>query len=234
MKLTRWSICAIIKIDYMVNIEVSLMKREEKNQRMRRRIMDSALAEFSNQGYGGSSINTICAGAGISKGIVYHYFETKDDLYLACVAECFQQLTDYIRQNISWKDHSIEKHLENYFSLRTHFFQEYPAYQRIFCESIISPPGHLKAEIQKRKQDFDTLNSNILRQMLTPASLRSDILIEEVIEVILLFQDFINIRCQTTAVDQNIFEVREGTCLRMLNILLYGVIQRKEESKNEY
>ena len=42
------------------------MKREEKNQQMRRRIMDSALAEFSRQGYGASSINTICASEDIS------------------------------------------------------------------------------------------------------------------------------------------------------------------------
>ena len=47
------------------------MKREEKNQQMRQRIMDSALMEFSKQGYGGSSINTICAAQNISKGIVY-------------------------------------------------------------------------------------------------------------------------------------------------------------------
>ena len=36
------------------------MKREEKNQQMRRRIMDSALTEFSKKGYGASSVNTIC------------------------------------------------------------------------------------------------------------------------------------------------------------------------------
>ena len=56
------------------------MKREEKNQQTRRRIMDSALAEFAEKGYGGSSVNTICAAQGISKGIVYHYFENKDEL----------------------------------------------------------------------------------------------------------------------------------------------------------
>ena len=41
--------------------------------------------EFSSQGYGGSSINTICAAQNLSKGIVYHYFATKDALYLACM-----------------------------------------------------------------------------------------------------------------------------------------------------
>ena len=77
------------------------MKREEKNQQTRRRIMDSALAEFSRQGYGASSVNTICSAQDISKGIIYHYFKTKDDLYLACVEECFQLLTQYLKNGLS-------------------------------------------------------------------------------------------------------------------------------------
>ena len=35
------------------------MKPEEKNQLTRRKILDGALAEFSRQGYGASSVNTI-------------------------------------------------------------------------------------------------------------------------------------------------------------------------------
>lgn len=204
------------------------MKRDEKNQKMRRKIMDSALTEFSNQGYGGSSINTICASQDISKGIIYHYFKTKDVLYLACVEECFQQLTQYIQDHIAYEDISIEKQLENYFTLRTHFFQTHPVYQRIFCEAVISPPAHLKSEVQKCKQSFDTLNTQILRQLLTPVSLRPDISTEDVIETFRQFQDFINIRYQMTNLSSHTFEEREENCLKSLNILLYGVIQRKE------
>ncbi|MEG1873185.1 MAG: TetR/AcrR family transcriptional regulator, partial [Ruthenibacterium sp.] len=61
------------------------MKRDEKNLASRRKILDSALAEFGANGYGLSSINTICSAGGISKGILYHYFKDKDELYLACV-----------------------------------------------------------------------------------------------------------------------------------------------------
>ena len=71
------------------------MKREEKNQLTKRRILDRALKEFSEQGYGLSSINNVCSCDDISKGIIYHYFQTKDELYLACVEECFQRL-DFI------------------------------------------------------------------------------------------------------------------------------------------
>lgn len=42
------------------------MKREEKNQQTKRRIMDAALAEFSTQGYAAGSTNTICAAQGFS------------------------------------------------------------------------------------------------------------------------------------------------------------------------
>ncbi|MFR5712295.1 MAG: TetR/AcrR family transcriptional regulator [Clostridium sp.] len=76
------------------------MKREEKNQQMRRRIMDSALAEFSGQDYGASSVNNICSAQGISKGIIYHYFKTKDELFLACVKECFSLLTAYLSERM--------------------------------------------------------------------------------------------------------------------------------------
>lgn len=195
--------------------------------------MDSALAEFSNQGYGASSVNTICASQNISKGIIYHYFKTKDDLYLACVEECFQQLTEYIRANFSDENRGIEKQLEVYFTLRTCFFQTYPIYQKIFCEAVLSPPSHLKDEIEICKQGFDTLNTKILRQLLTPAALRPDISMENVIETFRQFQDFINIRYQMADLSGHTFEVREENCLKALNILLYGVIQRKEDENAE-
>lgn len=88
------------------------MKREEKNQQTQRRIMDSALAEFAEKGHGGSSVNTICAAQGISKGIIYHYFENKDELYLACVEECFQRLTAHLSAALPEEDDgSVEDQL---------------------------------------------------------------------------------------------------------------------------
>lgn len=201
------------------------MKREEKNQQTRQRIMDSALAEFSKQGYGASSINTICAAQGISKGIVYHYFETKDVLFLACVSECFQYLTEYIRANMI-KQGDMECCLEEYFAIRTRFFQAYPVYQRIFCEAVISPPAHLQAEIQACKQDFEELNVQILGQLLAPLSLRPGISKDEVMEMFRLFQDFINIRYQIADAGGQEFEAREENCRKALDILLYGVIER--------
>lgn len=202
------------------------MKREEKNQQTRRRILDRALEEFSRQGYGASSINAICAAQDISKGIVYHYFETKDTLFLACVAECFRRLTEFIQENMAQQG-GPACCLGEYFAVRTRFFQSYPVYQRIFCEAVISPPAHLRDEIQRCKQDFDELNLRILKRLLAPLSLRPGISQEEVLETFRQFQDFINIRFQTADAGGQDFEAREEQCRRTLDILLYGVIERE-------
>lgn len=198
------------------------MKREEKNQLTRRRIMDSALAEFSQQGYGASSVNTICAAQGISKGIIYHYFKTKDELYIACVEECFQLLTAFLQANVP-ETGEAKTQLEGYFSARMDFFQSHPIYQPIFYEAVISPPSHLAAEIQDRKQAFDTLNICILERLLQSLSLRPGITMTEVVDMFRQFQDFINANNQPQD-----FSLRDQRCKKALDILLYGVVAQEE------
>ncbi len=156
------------------------MKREEKNQQTRRRILESALAEFSEQGYGASSVNTISNGEGLSKGIIYHYFPTKDDLYLACVEECFQMLTGHLQSHTNMEGQTAEERLEQYFRVRLDFFEQNPQYQRIFCDAVIMPPAHLEASIQEKKAPLDRFNIDSLNRMLEPVSLRSDLSREDV------------------------------------------------------
>jgi TetR/AcrR family transcriptional regulator len=49
----------------------------------RTRILDAALAEFVARGFEAASTNTIAREAGVAKGLVFHHFGSKADLYLA-------------------------------------------------------------------------------------------------------------------------------------------------------
>jgi AcrR family transcriptional regulator len=215
----------------MVNIylqENGIMKREEKNQQTRRRILESALAEFAEQGYGASSVNTISNGEGLSKGIIYHYFPTKDDLYLACVEECFQMLTGHLQSHTNMVGQTAEERLEQYFRVRLDFFEQNPQYQRIFCDAVIMPPAHLEASIQEKKAPFDRFNIDSLNRMLEPVSLRSDLSREDVVDTFRQYQDYINARYQMTGSEKIDIRDHEESCRRALRILLYGVVERKE------
>lgn len=201
------------------------MKREEKKLQSKRKILDYALQEFALQGYGLSSVNTICSEGSISKGILYHYFKDKDELYLACIQECFDALTAHLQKHLAQKS---ANQVQDYFDARLSFFKENPLYQKLFSDAVISPPPLLKRPIAEIKADFDTLNLSVLTGLLAGRQLQGGINTEQAIEVFRLFQDFVNARYQMEPSGEFDIVSHEEVCSRSINILLYGVVSRKE------
>ena len=108
------------------------MKREEK--------IKSAVSGFSKarrrnlrkKGYGLSSINVICAEGDISKGILYHYFKDKDELYLTCVQACFDGLTAALKAALPDSVGDIQTRMDQYFAVRWAYFDQHPDQLRLF------------------------------------------------------------------------------------------------------
>ncbi|MEG1845251.1 MAG: TetR/AcrR family transcriptional regulator, partial [Clostridia bacterium] len=73
------------------------------------------------------SVNTICTAGDISKGILYHYFRDKDELYLACVQELFDRLTEYLTDALGDVSGTETAQLERYFDANWGFFTNIPS-----------------------------------------------------------------------------------------------------------
>jgi AcrR family transcriptional regulator len=58
------------------------------------RIVHAARARFLSEGVDGASLRTIAADAGTSVGMVFYYFPTKDELFLAVVEEFYAKLLE--------------------------------------------------------------------------------------------------------------------------------------------
>lgn len=203
------------------------MKREEKNQLSRQKILESAMKEFGEQGYGLGSVNTICSEGGISKGILYHYYKDRDELYLDCVKEVFDSLTAVLREKALPEGEGVEEGFKGYFDRRMAFFREHPLHQKVFCESIVSPPAHLRDAVEGLKEEFDQLNISILTSLLGQVRLRADTTVGEVVEIFRLYQDFAGARYQTGR-DRGTGspEDYEEICRKSIRVLLYGVVER--------
>lgn len=205
------------------------MKREEKNIQSRQKIIAAALQEFGEKSYGEASLNTVCKSGDISKGIIYHYFKDKDELFLVCIRECFDALTEQLKADVAAAaaGGSIETVMQQYFDARTRFFVQNPLYLKLFFHAVITPPAHLLEEIQSIRKEFDELNVNVLTSLLQHVKLRADITMEEIVEEFRLYQDIVNTRYQMQVVSQVDIEEHEKRCCRTLSILLYGVIARE-------
>ena len=91
------------------------MNQKERNELSRARILVHASAEFAEHGYHGASVNRICEKGKISKGLMYHYYKDRDDLYLACVKQCFSEITKFILKELDKDSITVDE----YFDRRT-------------------------------------------------------------------------------------------------------------------
>lgn len=62
------------------------------------KLLESALTLFSEKGYEGTSIREIIEGAGVTRPVLYYYFENKEDLFTRLVEEKFSEMVSKIEQ----------------------------------------------------------------------------------------------------------------------------------------
>ena len=70
--------------------------RTERGRRTQRAILDAAAAEFGEKGFHDSSIVSITIRAGVALGSFYTYFESKEALFKALVADMSGRVRDHV------------------------------------------------------------------------------------------------------------------------------------------
>lgn len=71
--------------------ETSAPKKRDPERTMRT-VITAARVEFAEYGYDGARTDRIAAGTGMSKGVLYHYFRSKDELFVAVLEDIYQEL----------------------------------------------------------------------------------------------------------------------------------------------
>jgi len=71
------------------------MKQSEKSAITKKKILDAAEAEFSENGYAAARIDNIAKDSGINKQLIYSHFGSKEKLYLAVLDLVYKRLSEY-------------------------------------------------------------------------------------------------------------------------------------------
>ena len=67
-------------------------------------VIETGINEFSRLGFENANINIIAKKAGISVGLMYKYFETKEDLFITCMDQVIATLEDTIAEILQSDD----------------------------------------------------------------------------------------------------------------------------------
>ncbi len=90
------------------------------------RIISAAVKEFALYGYDNASTNRIVAEAGISKGILFHYFGNKQNLFEFIAQYCMLVLIEDYHTKLSTDNSDFFIQLKNMLTLRFQLTEFYP------------------------------------------------------------------------------------------------------------
>ena len=114
---------------------------QNRSQQTHQKILDAALVVFARDGYAASSVNDICAEAGVSKGAFFHHYPTKQALFLELL-ETWLATLDLQMEAIRQEYQAVPQALIHMAELMGHVYQAAGGYLPVFLFWI---PGKVSA-----------------------------------------------------------------------------------------
>ncbi|MFD1739351.1 TetR/AcrR family transcriptional regulator [Bacillus salitolerans] len=82
---------------------------EEYREKKKQEIIEHALVCFAEKGFQAATIDDIVKRSKMSKGSIYTYFQSKEDIYVALMNEKTEISTQHLKEELKKFDSSIEK-----------------------------------------------------------------------------------------------------------------------------
>lgn len=203
------------------------MKKELKTKLTQERIIDAALIEFSQKGYKAFGINELCKNHKISKGVLYHNFAGKTELYLACVRESFHKAVSMIRG-----ESGEVPSLADYVERRHRFSKDFPHHSHIFFEAWLMTPAEIAEEVAKEKAVFEDLNHQVSEKLLAESTLKDHISQEQAMDYLTFIQQLFRsyyLTASGSAESPSLASQYERDLNKVLHLMIYGILDDKEK-----
>jgi TetR/AcrR family transcriptional regulator len=129
-------------------------------------ILNAALAEFSEKSYKQASTNEIVKRAGISKGILFHYFGNKKQLFIYLFDWAMGYFMDRFNREVDLDNRDVISRLWEVVEFKMKINSYYPTMFGFFQQMFVDTPPDIMNELMKTRDllalnIFDRLFDNV-------------------------------------------------------------------------
>jgi len=202
----------------------------------RDRIIVAAIKEFAAKGYEKASTNAITAEAGIAKGLLFHHFGSKKQLFLGLVQHALGLALEHYqnlpRLSPDFADRLVELGLE-----KLTFYRRHPELSQMVTGAFLDPPRELVSEIRVLEQKLRAQNSALIMKGLDMSGLRDDVDKQRAMELIAIALESLGNKYKAKYrenpgrimddYDQIFAEMKE-----YLELLKYGTYKKKTQAES--
>ncbi len=109
----------------MKKVDIEYKHIDMNNEKLER-IINSALEEFSKNDYEKASTNNIVKNAGVSRGLLYHYFKNKEELFNFVIKHLVETTFDELEKDIDWSEQDFFERIRQSFIVKMKISKKYP------------------------------------------------------------------------------------------------------------
>jgi AcrR family transcriptional regulator len=129
----------------------ALTDRSIAQAEKRRQILDAAVRTFAHKGYHAARVGDIAEEAGVAYGLVYHYFDSKEDVLETIFRETWTELLAAIH-DVEHADEAASEQLRQVTAILLRSWRHQPDLVRVLVREVARSP-----EVQKRVAELDEI-----------------------------------------------------------------------------
>ena len=156
------------------------------------RIFHAAKQHFAEHGFHQTSTQHIAEAAGVSKGLLFHHYQSKKKLYLLIIENSIDLLASEVENEWTSSDDDFFVQLKRFIQTKIKAAIKYPLEYQLLIQAFSNAPKSLNEEIHqlilKKSQEIQPLGDQAIYGLLKTYSLRDGIdiaLVEDVVRVVL-------------------------------------------------
>lgn len=154
-------------------------RRERDPVAAKQALIAAAVAEFATKGFAGARVDEIAAAAGVNKQLVYHYFESKQGLYLVALESVYAEIREK-EQKLELGALEPREAMAQLVAFSFDYLAEHPEFIAMLADENRNRGEHLheSERLQKMHSPFiemleATLERGVARACSAPTSTRS-------------------------------------------------------------
>ena len=160
----------------MENLDDKKISRKQRETDLRKQIIFEAAEKlFLSNGYEDTKMDQIANESEFSKGTLYNYFKSKDDLYLAIGTKAYDIIIEHTKNFIEKNDPGVEQ-LKAVGYAYYEFTKNYPGYSHIFHDINVKLPN----VAQKAKDKLTLIEKEYLNRSEVYGELFRDVIINAI------------------------------------------------------
>ncbi len=159
------------------------------NVQKKTNIINTCMEEFAQNGYERASTNSMVSRAGISKGLLFHYFGSKKDLYLYLLDYAIEHFIGRYYENDMKASSDLFERIVNRGIVKMKIASEQPFMYKLVMEAFIDTPRGMEEEMKARYDKIYSQHMPAVFEDIDFSLFREDIDKQKAIEFMLLSLD---------------------------------------------